>query len=81
MFGGIGSDAMKGGEMSGTMSLHKNERLKTALQIIKDPKRRQKIRRIYERQFKGASVFWDSDEKWIEFISDEFEITIRERER
>lgn len=55
-----------------------HDRLEAAVQVIDNPVSRLIIRRIYKNEMAGASIFWDEKEKSIEFINDNFSITIQE---
>ena len=54
------------------------QRFETALQVISDPILRLKVRRIWETEMKGCSVFWDEAERQIELVGNTHEIIIRE---
>lgn len=58
----------------------RTQRLETALNCIKNARVRLQIRRIYENEIPNASVFWDVDERQVEFIANDWEIIIRELE-
>lgn len=59
------------------------QRLETALQVIRNPRVRLQIRRIFETEMDGpsqaTSVFWDEQERQIELVANDWEIIIRER--
>jgi hypothetical protein len=54
------------------------QRFETALKVLSDPILRLKVRRIWETEMKGCSVFWDEAERQIELIENTHEIIIRE---
>ena len=57
------------------MSQH--DRLEMALSCFCNPANRLRAQKIWESE-KPCSIFWDKDERQIEFISDNREIIIRE---
>jgi hypothetical protein len=54
------------------------QRFENALKVLSDPILRLKVRRIWEKEMKGCSVFWDEAEKQVELIGDTHEIIIRQ---
>lgn len=54
------------------------QRFETALKVLSDPILRLKVRRIWETEMEGCSVFWDEAERQIELIGNTYEIIIRE---
>lgn len=56
------------------------QRLETALNCIGNARVRLQIRRIFENEIPNASVFWDEKERQVEFVANDWEIVIRERD-
>ena len=56
------------------------QRLEAALKCVRNPVVRLKIRRIFEKEIPNASIFWDEDDRQVEFIANDWEIIIRERD-
>ena len=54
------------------------KRLEMALKLIKEPLSRLIIRRIWESEFRYASIFWDEDKEEVEFITDNLSIVFTE---
>lgn len=65
--------------MSTTHKLTPRQRLEKAIKCISNPVVRLKIRRIHD-EIPNASIFWDEDESQVEFIANDWEIIIRERD-
>lgn len=56
-------------------------RLNRACACLTDALLRLRVRRIYKSEARECSIFWDEIEREVEFISDDWEITIRQRNR
>lgn len=54
------------------------QRFETALKVLSDPILRLKVRRIWETEMEGCSVFWHEPERQIELVGNTHEIIIRE---
>jgi len=56
-------------------------RLTRALACLTDPILRLRARRIYNAEAKECSIFWDEVEREVEFVGDDWEIVISQRNR
>ena len=69
-----------GGSVQRSVRQTPRQRLESALACIHNARVRLQIRRIWEEHIPNASIFWDKHERQVEFISNDWEIIIRERD-